>query len=269
MALDRTTITGQNPRTPGEPNVLAATCRVEDYVRSVAFLFPAPNARRLHTAKPGLVHDYFSSSCHTYGGHRQAFTLCCFYCYLLTRSDHEDPNYPASQFYLGFFAGITVEADNVEIDLNRHTLAQNKEFYLLQRFWNAIELANRVFVDNEGVSSLNFQEGDKEQFQSGRVPATRGARKVHIHDGTLGLSSHSGVHGNNASQVYIENVKVRDWEVSGIHLNGCRRCTVKGCEVGPTSSQVPARATFSNARFLELYTSRLESTTLHLYINIG
>ena len=115
-------------------------------------------------------------------------------------------------------------------------------------------------MDNEGVSSLNFQEGDKEQFQSGRVPATRGARKVYIHDGTLGLSSHSGIHGNNASQVYIENVKVRDWEVSGIHLNGCRRCTVKGCEVGPTSSQVPARATFSNARFLELYTSRLKST---------
>ena len=150
----------------------------------------------------------------------------------------------------------------MEIDLNGHTLAQHKEFYLLQRFWNAIELANRVFVDNEGVSSLNFQEGDKEQFQSGRVPAMRGARKVHIHDGTLGLSSHSGIHGNNASQVYIENVIVRDWEVSGIHLNGCRRCTVKGCEVGPTSSQVPARATFSNARFLELYTSRLKSTTL-------
>ena len=169
----------------------------------------------------------------------------------------EDANYPASQFYLGFFAGITVEADNVEIDLNGHTLAQNKEFYLLQRFWNAIELANRVFVDNEGVASLNFQEGDKEQFQTGRVPVTRGASNVYIHDGTLGLSSHSGIHGNNASKVHIEKVSIRDWEVSGIHLNGCRKCRVTRCTVGPTSWQVPARATFANARFLELYTSRL------------
>ena len=51
----------------------------------------------------------------------------------------------------------------------------SSEFYLAQRFWNAIELGDRLFVDNEGVASLNFQEGDKLQEGTGTLPAFRAA----------------------------------------------------------------------------------------------
>jgi hypothetical protein len=64
-------------------------------------------------------------------------------------------------------------------------------------------------VDNEGVSSLNFQSGDKHQWTTGSIPDIKAAKMVHIHDGTLGRSSHAGIHGNGADGVYIENVKVR------------------------------------------------------------
>jgi len=49
----------------------------------------------------------------------------------------------------------------VIIDLNGFTLQQSKEFYLLQRFFNVIELNDRVFVSNNGVSSLNYQKTDE------------------------------------------------------------------------------------------------------------
>ena len=52
----------------------------------------------------------------------------------------DDPNYPINQFYLGFFAAITIESNNVVVDLNGHTLQMSKKFYLLQRFFNVIEV---------------------------------------------------------------------------------------------------------------------------------
>ena len=52
----------------------------------------------------------------------------------------DDPNYPISQFYLGFFAAITIESNHVVVDLNGHTLQMSKKFYLLQRFFNVIEV---------------------------------------------------------------------------------------------------------------------------------
>ena len=52
----------------------------------------------------------------------------------------DDPNFPINQFYLGFFAAITIESNNVVVDLNGRTLQMSKKFYLLQRFFNVIEV---------------------------------------------------------------------------------------------------------------------------------
>lgn len=64
-------------------------------------------------------------------------------------------------------------------------------------------------VDNEGVASLNYQTGDKQQWSStGTVAPMVAANNVYIHNGRLGLSSHAGIHGNGAQRVRIENVEV-------------------------------------------------------------
>ena len=43
---------------------------------------------------------------------------------------------------------------------------------------------------------------------------------MHIKNGTLGKSSHHGIHGNNMSNILIENLLIEDFEVAGIALNG-------------------------------------------------
>ena len=43
-------------------------------------------------------------------------------------------------YSMGFFAGITIEADDVTIDLNEHQLRMGDQFYLQQRWFAIIEL---------------------------------------------------------------------------------------------------------------------------------
>ena len=71
-------------------------------------------------------------------------------------------------------------------------------------------------MDNEGVQSLNYQEGDK--FHPPQENKTLGSIKtvknVVIRNGKLGRASHAGIHGNGAKDVQISNVEVTNFEVS-------------------------------------------------------
>ena len=84
----------------------------------------------------------------------------CFLPFFSRGADFDPAMYPPAAYYLGFFEAVTVDAD-VHIDLNDHVLEQSKEFHLLQRFFNAIELGDRRFVQNNGVSSLKYQATDR------------------------------------------------------------------------------------------------------------
>ena len=42
-----------------------------------------------------------------------------------------------------------------------------------------------------------------------------------IQNGTLGLSSHHGIHGNNSSNLLFKNLTINNYDVGGISLNGC------------------------------------------------
>ena len=54
-------------------------------------------------------------------------------------------------FSMGFFAGISVEADNVVIDLNGKELKMHHDFYLQQRFFSIIELGSKPFISGQGI----------------------------------------------------------------------------------------------------------------------
>ena len=62
--------------------------------------------------------------------------------------------YPFHPYHLGFFAAITVEADDVVIDLNGFTLSQHPMHYLQQRFFACIELANTPFIFGQGPGNF-------------------------------------------------------------------------------------------------------------------
>ena len=54
-------------------------------------------------------------------------------------------------YTLGFPAAITVETDDVTIDLNGHELRMDREYYLQQRFFALILLSNKPFEAKQGT----------------------------------------------------------------------------------------------------------------------
>lgn len=58
--------------------------------------------------------------------------------------------YDRRAYALGFFAAITIECSDVDLDLAGHTLEQSVEHALTQRFFSLIELANAPFHFGQG-----------------------------------------------------------------------------------------------------------------------
>ena len=188
--------------------------------------------------------------------------------------------FPMGQFYLGFFAAVTIETDNVWLDLNGFEIKQRFDFYVRQRWYANIELSDRAFVANEGVFSLKNQEGDKMYFNPdgtaregagglwdggagkamrhrfGAKGAGKSANKVIISNGALGLSSHAGIHGNGNTHVVVEDVAVADFDVAGVQFNGGDYVAVVDSTVGPSHQvDVPSHR-LSHAIFLSAYAQR-------------
>ena len=129
-------------------------------------------------------------------------------------------------FALGFFAAIAIEADDVTVDLCGFEIAFGFDFYLQQRFGAIVEIANQPFLPDVGPGTswgADFSFVDN----------------VVIRNGALGLSSHHGVHSNGASNVVIEDVVIRDFEVCGVQMNGFQNVTLQNVEVGPSLHEVP------------------------------
>lgn len=146
--------------------------------------------------------------------------------------------YDPAAFGIGFFAAISIEATDVTLDLNGHTLEQSPEHALLQRFYANIELADQPFIPSQGPSDFGRE--------------LKAAKDVRIINGTIGRSSHHGIHGNDNRNILIKNVQFEDFEVAAVALNG-----VKGLDIiNSTASNredVPIIGTFSNARFISAY----------------
>lgn len=163
-------------------------------------------------------------------------------------------NYSKDAFGLGFFSAIAVVADDVTIDLNGHRLEQSKEHALLQRFFAVIELADQPFIPGQGPH--NFGN------------TIRPASRIVIKNGTIGLSSHHGIHGNGNRFVHIEGVRFEDFEIAAVALNGVQNLTVKNCSA-KNRDDIPVLGTFSAARFLQPYLQHLVENNSKTTLQIG
>ena len=128
------------------------------------------------------------------------------------------------EYHQGFFAGITVECDNVIIDLNDHELAQSVAFYYQQRFFSVIALKSVVFPLGQSLGMGHF--GSDPQY----------ANNVVIKNGVIGLSSHHGIHGQGNDGVTIENVHVHSFETHGVQMSDFRNLKMSNVEIGPSST---------------------------------
>ncbi len=152
------------------------------------------------------------------------------------------PNgYDPTAYGIGFFAMIAIEADNVTLDLNGHTLKQSEEHALQQRFFSVIETAEAPFIAGQGPHD----------FVNGNGPI-EAADNLVIKNGTIGLSSHHGIHGNGNQNVIIKNVDFVDYEVGAVALNGVNGLKIKN-STAKNRVDVPILGTFSNAKFIQPY----------------
>jgi hypothetical protein len=139
------------------------------------------------------------------------------------------------EYVLGFFAAIIVYGENIVLDLNKHKIRQSLLHNFQQRFFALIELANRPFLPGQGPAN----------FGSPIV----GCKNVTIKNGVLGLSSHHGIHGNNATNVIIQDLTIYDYEVAGITLNGCQNIRIERVDVRQNYKNILVNGLYSNAIF--------------------
>lgn len=108
------------------------------------------------------------------------------------------PQYCAPAYQLGFFAAITVEAPDIVIDLDGHTLSASPLFALEQRFYSHIELTSQPFAPGEGPVGF----GDAPVAADGVV----------VCNGHFGLSAHHAIHGNLPRRVTLRNLTMINYE---------------------------------------------------------
>jgi hypothetical protein len=157
----------------------------------------------------------------------------------------DQTKYSGLGFSLGFFAVIAIFANGVYLDLNDFTISASKEFVLQQRFFSIIELANSPFLTTEGPG--NFATSTS--FIS--------AENVIIRNGTLGLSSHHGIHSNMASNVLLENLTIENFEFVGVALNGGNCILAHKINIQNNRQDIPVLATYSAARFVRMFAKRV------------
>jgi len=134
----------------------------------------------------------------------------------------------------GWFTALSIECDNVIIDLNTKTLECSQDFVNTQTFkvFSMIELANSPFPHfvfaYTGETELKY------------------AHNVIIKNGTLGRSSHHGIHGNNNSNIQMYDMTIKDWEVASIGLNALQSGVIKNCTVSGIEHDVPFTGLFAD-----------------------
>ena len=159
------------------------------------------------------------------------------------------PQNMSGPYHLGFFSAITIESDDVILDLNGKTLSQSKNHNFQQRFYANIELANMPFIHTQGPG--NFKGAMT--FKSGN--------RLLIQNGNLGLSSHHGIHGNLSNNTIIRNLHISNFEVAGIALNGTTNGIISDVKVINAKQDVPILSTYSSARFIRKFlNANIDST---------
>lgn len=135
----------------------------------------------------------------------------------------------------GFFGGIFLIGNQIELNLLGHEIKMSETFALSQRFFSIIELTNSPFPFGGGLP-LSMK---KEDFKTGT--------NIYIKNGRLGRSSHSSIHGNENRSITISKLKMYDFEVGGVMMNGGKQISICKSNIGPNFQNLWVNAKFSAA----------------------
>ena len=167
--------------------------------------------------------------------------------------------YPVGEtgaYNLGFFAAITVETnEGVILDLNNKTITQSILHNIQQRFYAHIELAGAPFIPNQGPASFSSESTFKT------------SQNVLVMNGTLGLTSHHGIHGNQMSNIILQSLTFQDFEVAGIALNGATHSVFNNINILNTHLDVRILSSYSQARFIRSFLKTVKNRQTDASLN--
>jgi hypothetical protein len=115
----------------------------------------------------------------------------------------------------------------------------------MQRFFAVIELASAPFIPDVGPHNFVSTE-----FKAAKNFKLTGP-------GTVGLSSHHGIHGNENENIQISDVTFKDFEVGAVSLNNVKGLEIKNCVIPHNRQDVPILGSFSAALKIRPYLKRL------------
>ena len=157
-------------------------------------------------------------------------------------------------YVLGAFAAIVIRADNVCLDLNGKTFKQSEIHFFQQTFYSHVEMASSPFILGQGPADFGKDVDE--------------ANQVFITNGTFGLSSHHGIHGNLCKNCIFSNLKFENFAVAAIHLNGSHNVVVDNVIADNKDINIKINSLFSQAQFiLELLESSNISNDAFITIN--
>jgi len=166
-----------------------------------------------------------------------------------SRIPNDSKEYPQlGGYFLGFFAALTVEADNVELDCQDHELRMSSSFHKVQRFFALIELCSSPFKIGQGPPQFSSS------LTTPEPPVC--AKNVTIKNCRFGLTGHHAIHGNDNEGVHLQRLRMHDFEVAGVALNGASRTWLEGLDIGPSLKKTFS-APLSHAIFMDHLASTL------------
>ena len=160
--------------------------------------------------------------------------------------------YSPAAYGIGFFAAIAIQTKGVILDLNGHKIEQSIKHAIQQKFYAHIEMADQPFIPTQGPHDF------------GSVLSS--AQKTIVKNGTLGISSHHGIHGNGGNDIYITKLHIQKYEVAGIALNGVKNVIISHCCMSGQNTEIPIFAIYSSARFIRPYVNQLGVQALTLKV---
>jgi len=137
--------------------------------------------------------------------------------YFPTRWDSFEPNV-VDKF--GTPAGFVIACAYVIFDLNGFAIYQSVQDFCMQRFFAIIQLNNMPF--NIGVGPIAGETRNKLYT----------AEYCIIKNGTIGLSSHQSILGNNNKYIILEDLNCKDFEVTAINLNNIDTLYIENSIIG-------------------------------------
>ena len=141
---------------------------------------------------------------------------------------------------LGWFAAIGVETNRFVIDLNGFEIRESTE-YLNQHIANVfaiIELDNSPYIGD--VNGVGFAVGGQATYPG--ETRFRSAQVGWIKNGTLGQSGHWGIHGQRNDKIFIESLRIHDFEVAGIQLNSTTILSLNQVDISGIEHVIRIRA---------------------------